>query len=127
MIMPTATSSASSAFHQHASCSQATPPVPAITGATAFGNVRGRAPSTHCAKLATSVIVPWGLTAVVGQSHDEVDGDGEDDRAEQERQQRMAERSGPDGAGLDVGVRHLIGHPDRECQVCEVSITGFIV
>jgi hypothetical protein len=31
--------------------------VPAITGAIALGNVLGRAPSTHCAKLATGVIV----------------------------------------------------------------------
>ena len=57
MIIATATTSASSAFHQHAASSQAAAPVPAITGAIALGNVRGRAPSTHCAKLATSVIV----------------------------------------------------------------------
>ena len=32
-------------------------PVPATTGATAFGSVRGRAPSIHCLTLATSPIV----------------------------------------------------------------------
>ena len=57
MIIATATSSASSAFHHTAASSQAAAPVPAITGAIALGSVRGRAPSTHCAKLATSVIV----------------------------------------------------------------------
>ena len=53
MIIATATASASSAFHQTAACSQAAPPVPAITGAMALGRVRGRAPAIHCAKLAT--------------------------------------------------------------------------
>src|ERR1700744_5756931 len=48
-----ATASASSAFHQTAACSQAAAPVPAITGAMAFGSVRGRAPAIHCARLAT--------------------------------------------------------------------------
>src|SRR5271167_3850648 len=57
MIIATATASASSAFHHTAACSQAAAPVPAITGATAFGSVRGRAPSIHCAKVATSQIV----------------------------------------------------------------------
>jgi len=28
-------------------------PVPAMTGATALGSVRGRAPDIHCAKVAT--------------------------------------------------------------------------
>src|ERR1700680_4871395 len=59
MIIVTATSNASSAFHQHAACRQAAAPVPAITGAIALGSVRGRAPSTHWAKLATGVIVAW--------------------------------------------------------------------
>src|SRR6185312_2202261 len=58
MIIATATSNASSAFHQHAPCSHAAPPVPAITGAIALGKVRGRAPSTHCAKLATPYGAP---------------------------------------------------------------------
>src|SRR6516164_6254569 len=53
MINAIATASASSAFHQTAPCSQAAPPVPAITGAMALGRVRGRAPAIHCAKLAT--------------------------------------------------------------------------
>src|SRR6185295_7912279 len=61
MIIATATSNASRAFHQQAACSQAAAPVPAITGATALGSVRGRAPSIHCAKLATSAIVPCRL------------------------------------------------------------------
>lgn len=55
MIKATATSSASSAFHHDAAPSHAAAPVPAITGATALGSVRGRAPSTHSAKLATGV------------------------------------------------------------------------
>ena len=55
MIIATATTNASSAFHQHAPCNQAAAPVPAMTGAIALGSVLGRAPSTHCAKLATSV------------------------------------------------------------------------
>jgi len=46
-----------SAFHHTAPSSQAAAPVPAMTGAMAFGRVRGRAPSTHCAKLATGVII----------------------------------------------------------------------
>src|SRR4029077_3684603 len=124
MIMPTATSSANSAFHHNAASSPPAPPVPAMTGATAFGNVRGRAPSTHCAKLATSVIVPRGSAVVVGQSHYEVDGDRQNDRAEEERQHRVAQRSGTDVAGLDVGVRNLICHPDGERQVCEIAIRG---
>src|ERR1700752_458534 len=53
MISATATTSASSAFHHTAECSHAAAPVPATTGATALGSVRGRAPETHCAKLAT--------------------------------------------------------------------------
>src|SRR6516165_8412288 len=57
MISATATASASSAFHHTAECSHAAAPVPAMTGATALGNVRGRAPSIHCAKLATIRIV----------------------------------------------------------------------
>src|ERR1700751_229486 len=53
MINATATASASSAFHHTAECSHAAAPVPATTGATALGSVRGRAPEIHCAKLAT--------------------------------------------------------------------------
>src|SRR3954463_2103817 len=51
--------SASNPFHHTAPSSHAAAPVPAITGATALGNVRGRAPSTHCARVATPVIVAW--------------------------------------------------------------------
>src|SRR5690349_17416388 len=122
MISATATSNASSTFHQHAASSQAAPPVPAITGATALGSVRGRAPSTHCAKLATSAIVPRASTAEVGQPDDEVDRDGDDDRAEEERQQRVPERGGAYLAILDVGVRDLIGHSDREGQIRKIGV-----
>src|ERR1700747_1298038 len=58
MISATATASASSAFHHTAEGSQAAAPVPATTGATALGRVRGRAPEIHCAKLATSASCP---------------------------------------------------------------------
>src|ERR1700730_4030215 len=58
MISATATASASSAFHHTAECSHAAAPVPAMTGATALGNVRGRAPEIHCAKLATRASCP---------------------------------------------------------------------
>ena len=57
MINATATSSASRAFHHTAPCSQAAAPVPATTGATALGRVRGRAPSIHCATVAMAEIV----------------------------------------------------------------------
>src|ERR1700712_669829 len=53
-----ATASANSAFHQLAECSQAAAPVPATTGATALGSVRGPAPAIHCAKLATRASCP---------------------------------------------------------------------
>src|SRR5215475_15553909 len=58
MISATATASANSAFHHTAECSQAAAPVPATTGATALGSVRGRAPEIHCAKLATRASCP---------------------------------------------------------------------
>src|ERR1700730_5346620 len=58
MISATATASASSAFHNTAARSHAAAPVPARTGATALGNVRGRAPEIHCAKLATRASCP---------------------------------------------------------------------
>src|SRR6516165_7535109 len=58
MIRATATASANSAFHHTAACSHAAAPVPATTGATAFGSVRGRAPDTHWAKLATRASCP---------------------------------------------------------------------
>src|SRR6476619_6749826 len=57
MIIATATTSASRALHHTAPSSHAAAPVPAMTGAMAFGRVRGRAPSTHCARLATTAIV----------------------------------------------------------------------
>src|ERR1700739_2629751 len=53
MISASATTSASSAFHHTAACSHAAAPVPATTGATALGNVLGRAPEIHWEKLAT--------------------------------------------------------------------------
>src|ERR1700745_3473850 len=53
MISARATASASSAFHHPAESSHAAAPVPATTGATALGSVRGRAPDIPCAKLAT--------------------------------------------------------------------------
>ena len=62
MIIATATTNASSAFHQQAASNQAAAPVPAITGAIALGSVRGRAPSTHWAKLATSVSLARAIT-----------------------------------------------------------------
>src|SRR5712672_490842 len=58
MISATATASASSAFHHTAACNHAAAPVPAMTGATALGSVRGRAPAIHCAKLATRASCP---------------------------------------------------------------------
>src|SRR4051794_2387992 len=58
MIRATATASANSAFHHTAECSHAAAPVPAITGDTALGSVRGRAPETHCPKLATTASCP---------------------------------------------------------------------
>src|SRR5258707_10252334 len=58
MINATATASASIAFHHTAACSHAAAPVPAMTGATALGSVRGRAPAIHCAKLATRASCP---------------------------------------------------------------------
>src|ERR1700744_3316905 len=53
MVSASATTSASNAFHHTAECSHAAAPVPATTGATALGSVRGRAPEIHCPKLAT--------------------------------------------------------------------------
>ena len=51
------TASASSAFHQTASSSHTATPVPASTGETAAGSVRGRAPAIHWAGVAMAGIV----------------------------------------------------------------------
>src|SRR5690242_14415544 len=57
MVIATATASASSAFHHTAPCSHAAAPVPATTGATWLGSLRGRWPSIHCQKLPPTQIV----------------------------------------------------------------------
>jgi len=53
MIGARAKTRPSSAYNHTAGCAHPAAPVPAMTGATALGSVRGRAPETHCAKLAT--------------------------------------------------------------------------
>ena len=60
---------------------------------------------------------PWRdpqSTAGVAQPRDQVDRSRKNHRPQHERQQGLAQRGGPDGAGFQIGVGHLIRHTDRE-------------
>src|SRR5450756_2850124 len=56
------------------------------------------------------------------ESGAEIDRRGDDDRSQREREQCVPERRAPDLLRLDVRVRHLEGHADREGQVGEVTV-----
>ena len=65
------------------------------------------------------------VSSVAGtEAGDQVDGCGQDDRAEQIRQQGVTERGGPNRRGLQVGIGDLERHPDGECEVGEVEVSG---
>jgi hypothetical protein len=41
------------------------------------------------------------------------------------RQEGVTERGGPNRRGLQVGIGDLERHPDGECEVGEVEVTGW--
>lgn len=68
-----------------------------------------------------------GQVLLVGKSGDHVDCGGENDGAEEVRQQRMAQCCSPNLVGLQIGIGDLKGHPDSECKVGKFEVGGFVV
>src|SRR4029079_2630588 len=86
---------ANAAFHQTASPSYAATPVPASTGATAAGKVRGRGPATHWPGVVTRqdssrlALLTWrpGRQVALGGARSGVDADAADHDARGDREQ----------------------------------------
>ena len=78
---------------------------------------RSRLPADRAVARQPPGAAPYGRAG----AHDEIDGGGDDDGAEHVGEQALAERQFAEAIRLEVGVRDLEGHPEREREVREVA------